>query len=386
MNNTELFKNILLPRLVEVAPRIQVILGPRQVGKTTAIKAVLAQQHQPYHYASADDLLIPAVPWLREQWAKAALLCRNAPERRAILVIDEVQKILEWSEALKSLWDNKSDDGLRVVLLGSSSLRIQTGLSESLAGRFEVIRAYHWGLVESHEAFGFSLDDYLTFGGYPGASQYRHDFARWYQYVKESIIDAVLMKDILGLRNVTKPALFRQCFQIACAYPAQEVSYTKLLGQLQDRGNTDLVKHYLELFEGAYLIKSLLKYSPKPVIKKSSSPKILPLCPALVTIALGPHLTHVPEMRGRLLELAVGADLCRLPGDLFYWRERGVEVDYVYAFAGELFAVEVKSGRQKSTAGLAEFCRRFKNAKPVLITEANYKDFAQNPLEFLNQS
>ena len=167
------------------------------------------------------------------------------------------------------------------MLLGSSSLRIQTGLSESLAGRFEVIRAYHWGLVESHEAFGFSLDDYLTFGGYPGASQYRHDFARWYQYVKESIIDAVLMKDILGLRNVTKPALFRQCFQIACAYPAQEVSYTKLLGQLQDRGNTDLVKHYLELFEGAYLIKSLLKYSPKPVIKKSSSPKILLLAPRL---------------------------------------------------------------------------------------------------------
>ena len=376
----------MLPRLRERDPRIQVILGPRQVGKTTAIKAVLAQQHDPYHYASADDLLIPAVPWLREQWQKAVQLCRVAPEKKAILVVDEVQKILEWSEVLKALWDGKTDSGLRVVLLGSSSLRLQTGLSESLAGRFEVIRAYHWGLAESHETFGFSLDDYLTFGGYPGASEYRHDFARWYQYVKESIVDAVLMKDILGLRSVTKPALFRQCFQIACAYPAQEVSYTKLLGQLQDRGNTDLVKHYLELFEGAYLIKSLMKYSPKPVIKKSSSPKILPLCPALVTVALGSQLTQVPEMRGRLFELAVGADLCRLPGDLFYWRERGMEVDYVYAFAGEVFAIEVKSGRQKSAAGLAEFCRRFKKAKPVLIAESSYEAFAQNPLGFLSRS
>ena len=265
-------------RLLAEQPLIQVLIGPRQVGKTTGIRQLLERSPFNTHYANADDLLVTDRSWLLEQWQKARLLGDGS-----LLVIDEIQKISNWSETLKALWD-KNPGSLRVVLLGSSSLQIQTGLTESLAGRFELTRIYHWTFTELKRAFDYDLDRYLIYGGYPGSVPYENDFERWYAYLKDSIVESVIGKDILLNRKVNNPALFRQAFEILCRYPAQEISYTKLLGQLQDKGNTDLIKYYIELYAGAFLVRPLEKFSAKGWLTRSSSPKILISCPALYTM------------------------------------------------------------------------------------------------------
>ena len=226
-----------LARRLEAHPILmQVLVGPRQVGKTTGVKQVIEQADHPAHYANADGLLASDHTWLREQWQQALLLGEGS-----LLVIDEIQKVPNWPETLKALWDARPGF-LRVVLLGSSALQVQAGVTESLAGRFELLRVHHWTFAELQQAFGYDLPRYLAYGGYPGAVAFEDDPDRWYAYMKDSIVEAVIGKDILQQRRVGNPALFRQAFQILCQYPAQEISYTKLLGQLQDRGNTDLVK------------------------------------------------------------------------------------------------------------------------------------------------
>jgi len=361
----------------EPPPLIQVLVGPRQVGKTTGLRQLLARAADKYHYANADDLLVTDRTWLLEQWQKALLLGDGT-----LLVIDEIQKIPNWSEALKSLWD-QHPRRLRVVVLGSSSLQIQTGLTESLAGRFELIRIYHWTFTELKDAFGYDLERYLLYGGYPGAVAYEDDYDRWYAYLKDAIVEAVIGKDILLNRKVANPALFRQAFEILCRYPAQEISYTKLLGQLQDKGNTDLVKYYLELYAGAFLIYSLGKYSAKGWLTRTSSPKILTACPALYTMTAGTGALADPEQRGRIFELAVGAELLQLPGELFYWREKNAEVDFIYRYQGRLYALEVKSGRKKSAKGLEAFMKHFPEAHPVILTPDNFPLLSEDPKKFL---
>src|ERR1039457_2810262 len=229
-----LFVAQLEKRLLGEKPLIQVLVSPRQVGKTTGMRQLLDRCSHNNHYANADDLLVTDRTWLLEQWQKALLRGDGT-----LLVIDEMQKIPNWSETLKSLWD-KNPHRLRVVVLGSSSLQIQTGLTESLAGRFELTRIYHWTFNELKNAFGYDLERFLLYGGYPGSVSYEDEYDRWYAYLKDSIVEAVIGKDILLNRKVGNPALFRQAFEILCRYPAQEISYTKLLGQLQDKGNTDL--------------------------------------------------------------------------------------------------------------------------------------------------
>jgi uncharacterized protein len=364
-------------RLLAERPLIQVLVGPRQVGKTTGIRQLLARYSQNNHYANADDLLVADRTWLLEQWQKAQLLGDGT-----LLVIDEIQKIPNWSETLKLLWDRNSGT-LRVVVLGSSSLQIQIGLTESLAGRFEMTRIYHWTYAELKNAFGYDLERYLLYGGYPGFVHYEDEYDRWYAYLKDSIVEAVIGKDILLNRKVGNPALFRQAFEILCRYPAQEISYTKLLGQLQDKGNTDLIKYYIELYAGAFLIHPLEKYSAKGWLTRSSSPKILVSCPALYTMTEGPGALDDPERRGRVFELAVGAQLLQLPGELYYWREKNAEVDFVYRYQGKLYAIEVKSGRRKSTKGLEAFMKHFADARPVIISTDNFQLFSENPQKFL---
>ena len=364
-------------RLGGPSPLIQVLVGPRQVGKTTGIRQLLARVAGASHYANADDVLVTDRSWLLEQWQKALLLGDGT-----LLVVDEVQKIPNWSEAIKSLWD-RPPQRLRVVLLGSSSLQIQSGLTESLAGRFELTRIYHWTFSELKTAFGYDLERYLLHGGYPGAVAFEGDADRWYAYMKDAIVESVIGKDILQNRKVANPALFRQAFEILCRYPAQEISYTKLLGQLQDRGNTDLIKYYLELYAGAFLIYSLNKYAAKAWLTRSSSPKILAACPALYTMTAGPQALRDPELRGRVFELAVGAELLQLPGTLCYWREKNAEVDFVYSHQGQLYAIEVKSGRKKTAKGLDTFLKHFPEARPVLVTPDNFSLLSENPQRFL---
>lgn len=368
----------LANRLSGEIPLIQVLVGPRQVGKTTGIRQLLARSPYANHFANADDLLVTDRTWLLEQWQKALLLGDGT-----LLVIDEIQKIPNWSETLKSLWD-KSPGRLRVVVLGSSSLQIQTGLTESLAGRFELTRVYHWTYSELTTAFDYDLGRFLLYGGYPGAVPFENEYDRWYAYLKDSIVEAVIGKDILLNRKVGNPALFRQAFEILCRYPAQEISYTKLLGQLQDKGNTDLIKYYIELYAGAFLIHPLEKYSAKGWLTRSSSPKIILSCPALYTMTEGARVLDDPEKRGRVFELAVGAQLLQLPGELFYWREKNAEVDYIYRYQNKLYAIEVKSGRRKSAKGLDVFLKQFPNASPVILTTDSFQQFSESPQKFLD--
>lgn len=373
------FVTQLAQRFSAVQPFIQVVVGPRQVGKTTGVRQLLAQGAWPHHYANADDVLVSDRSWLLEQWQQALLRGEGA-----LLVVDEIQKVGNWPETIKALWDAKPGR-LRVLLLGSSALQIHAGATESLAGRFELLRVHHWTYAELKAAFDYDLPRYLAWGGYPGAVSLEHDPDRWYAYMKDAIVEAVIGKDILQSHKVTNPALFRQAFQILCAYPAQEISYTKLLGQLQDRGNTDLIKHYIALYGGAFMLHALQKYSPKAWLTRSSSPKMLPACPALFSMVAGVGVAKNTEERGRAFELAVGAELLQQPGQVFYWRERNDEVDFIYQDRDALYAIEVKSGRKKSAKGLDAFVAQVPQALRAIVTPENFEQFSADPRAFLKK-
>ncbi len=358
------FTRILEKRLGEKLNFIQVVLGPRQVGKTTGLQQIVQAWQGPALMISADEVITPTIDWLKLHWEKARNLGTDA-----LLVVDEVQKIPNWSSAIKYLFDqDRAARKLKVVLLGSASLALQKGLGESLAGRYEVIPANHWGLDECKQAFKWNLEDFLKFGGYPAAAELSEDIDRWQNYVRNSIIEPVLIKDILGLTTVNKPALFRQTFELAMSYPAQEISLQKLLGQLQESGNVTTIKHYLELFEGAFLLKTLQKYTGSEIRKRGSSPKIIPLNMALCHAFRSPTLIDSnSDWRGRIFEAAVGAALSKTKGKLFYWREGKYEVDFVWELEGQLYALEIKSGRKRSSKGLEKFLQRYSKSIPVVI-------------------
>jgi uncharacterized protein len=270
------FTEKLQTRLAQDLNFLQVVTGPRQIGKTTGLEQIVAQWHGTSIMVTADELRAPNRDWIDLQWQRARQLGPGT-----LLVIDEVQKIPQWSSSIKYLFD-QDRRALKVVLLGSASLTMQQGLKESLAGRYEILHAHHWNLHECRESLGWSLDEYLKFGGYPAAGELIADVDRWQSFMKNSIIEPVLFKDILDLASINKPALFRQTFELAMAYPAQEISLQKILGQLQDRGNVTTIKHYLELLEGAFLLKTLQKFTGSEVKKRASSPKIVPLNNGLV--------------------------------------------------------------------------------------------------------
>lgn len=357
-------------------PLIQVLLGPRQVGKTTGVKQLIQDTSSEFasHYASADAVFKGDWTWIEHQWQQAVY---KGPG--TLLVLDEIQKIENWSEIIKKLWDQhlEKDTRLRVLLLGSSSLALQTGLTESLTGRFELIRAYHWGPQESEIAFKYDFSKYLSFGGYPGASSFDDDEDRWLSYVQSSIVETVIDKDILQLRTITRPALFRQVFALVCSYPAQELSLRKLVGQLQDSGAVETIQNYLEILAGAFLVTTLSKYSTNRLQKKSSSPKLMPMAPALCSFARG--TTEISnEERGRIFELVVGLELLKRRGKTYYWRQGNDEVDFVYQEGKKLIAIEVKSGRKKSKKGLAKFKENFPEAQIALVDHENFFSFFKN--------
>ncbi len=358
------------------SPLIQVILGPRQVGKTTTVLEYLEREHaNKFHYVSADQVFNTGNDWLVLEW-------QTAFQENKLLVIDEIQKCENWSEIIKKLWDNlkKEKKQFACVLLGSSSLQLQKGLTESLTGRFQLIKVFHWNFSESKLGANLNMEEFFQFGGYPGSYPFIHT-KEWANYVKNSIITTVIEKDILQFQNVKSPALFKQTFEILCSYPAQEISYTKLLGQIQDRGNIDLVKHYLSLYEGAFLIAVLHKYSERAVLTKTSSPKVLLLAPCLYYLGILEAYTN--EERGRVFELVVGSQLIRADMQVYYWREKGYEVDYVVKVGRSLYAIEVKSGRKKAMRGLLKMQETYPHAKSIIITPENYLEFESDPLKFL---
>ncbi|MCI5064576.1 ATP-binding protein [bacterium] len=372
------FINTLRSALTARSGHIQVILGPRQVGKTTTVlKFIREELPDAAHYVSADDVFNPDRDWLVEQWMQA-----NGEGK--VLFIDEIQRCHDWASTLKGLYDRaKREKRLaQCVVLGSSSLDSQKGLSESLTGRHQLIRAHHWNVSESKRGYQLSFNDCLQYGGYPGSYQFINT-PSWHQFLQKSIASTVIDKDILLYNTVKNPALFRQAFELLVSYPAQEISYTKLLGQLQDAGNVELVKYYISLYEGAFLLRALEKFSNKAHLQRSSSPKILPLAPSLPFLEIREDCT--PEERGRLFEVLVGSQLDRLDEPLYYWREGDAEVDFVVRKGKKIYAIEVKSSRTKKLKGISKFLQKFPTSKAVLITSENYTEFEENPLLFLER-
>lgn len=369
------FLDQLKERLESDNPYLQVVLGPRQVGKTTSVLKLIENNYKKKSiYVSAEQSFNPNPEWLQEIWLQA-----QAENR--ILFIDEIQKSYNWPEVIKALYDDakRRKKPVKCVLLGSSSLEIQKGLTESLTGRFQLLNVQHWNFAESKKGYDLSFDEYLKFGGYPGSYPLIGS-NEWYDYVKHSIVGTVVEKDILQFRTVKDPSLFRQAFDLLTSYPAHEISYTKLLGQLQKKGNVEVIKHYINLFEGAYLITALQKYSGSKLVQKSSSPKILPLAPCLSYLQI--RADYTPIERGHIFEALVGQQLMRMREELYYWREGGNEVDYVLKIGKNVWAIEVKS-TASTAGGLHEFKKKFPSAHLVLINENNYLDFEKDPMKFL---
>lgn len=355
---------VVINRINEPRRFIQVLYGPRQVGKTTIITQVLKVIDMPYIFATADDVAGADNTWIRKVWSEARTTCRQNGLRPTLLVIDEVQKVQNWSETVKKEWDADTFNELpiKVILLGSSSPLIQKGLTESLAGRFESIHIPHWSFSEMHDAFGWSVEQYIWFGGYPGTADLIPDEKRWKQYVRGSLIETSLSKDILMMTRVDKPALLRRLFDIGCTYSSQILALTKVQGELMEKGNISTLSNYLTLLETAGLLCGLEKYSGDIIRKRSSKPKFQVFNNALLT-SQSP-MTFSEGMNdsrywGRIFESAVGTHLLNLSTEenyrVYYWNDRGQEVDYVIENGRQSVAIEVKSGKDSYNSGLSAF-------------------------------
>lgn len=370
--------HVLLKRLKEPRRFLQALVGPRQTGKTTLADQVMKGANIPSHYATADEPALKDRIWIEQQWETGRAKTRAGKgSKKALLILDEIHKIPGWSETVKRLWDEDTASGhpLLVVILGSSSLLMQQGLSESLAGRFEILPVTHWSFTEMHKAFGWDVDHYIYYGGYPGAAPLIQDHSRWTNYIIDSLIETTISRDVLLMKRVDKPALLRRLFELGCSYSGQILSYQKMLGQLQDAGNTTTLAHYINLLEAAGLLAGIPKYAGHKVRQRASSPKLQVLNTALMTAQSGSDFEQAlgnSDVWGRLLESAIGASIANsLKGtraELFYWSSRNREVDFVLKRGEILIAIEVKSGRRKGTLpGIEAFSKEFKVKRKLLV-------------------
>ncbi len=387
----------LLRRVREPRRFLQVLAGPRQVGKTTLVHQVMENLELPSHYASADEPTLRDRTWIEQQWDLSRLKARES-KHGALLVLDEIPKVTDWANVVKFLWDADTHARLpvRVVLLGSAPLLIQRGLPESLAGRFDVIAAPHWSFAEIRQAFDWSLEQYLYFGAYPGAAPLIEEPERWRRYIVDSLIETTISRDILLLTRVDKPALLRRLFHLSCEYSGQILSYQKMLGQLQDAGNTVTLAHYLELLHGAGMVAGLSKFSLGQVRQRGSSPKLQVLNTALMTAQAGisfEEARHNADYWGRLVESAVGAHLLNSTMgtniEVSYWRQRNQEVDFVLRKGKTFVAVEVKSARRKDVfPGMEAFGKQFRPKRKLQVggQAIPLKAFLLQPAEYWLQN
>lgn len=377
MSFTRSQASVLSRRLRETRRFIQAVAGPRQVGKTTLVTQVVEASHIAARFASADEPTLRGRDWIEQQWQAARLEAGDAGKRGAVLVFDEIQKIPHWSETVKRLWDEDTrlKSLLKVVVLGSAPLLISRGLTESLAGRFELLHLPHWSYSEMHAAFGWNVEQYMYYGGYPGSAPLIRDEQRWKRYVLDSLIETTISRDVLLLSRVDKPAMLRRLFEVGCRYSGQILSYTKMLGQLQDAGNSTTLAHYLDLLAGAGMVCGLQKFAGEPVRQRGSSPKLQVFNTALMTAQSGYTLKEAAsdhEYWGRVVESAVGAHLANAAAagecEVFYWRDRGVEVDFIVRSGHSVTAIEVKSGRTPNArSGLMAFGATFKPQRKLLV-------------------
>ena len=373
----------LKERVLEPRKFMQVVAGPRQVGKSTLVGQVLEQVSIAHVIEVADGVDPKDSDWIHRVWeaARATMTIRGVEEY--LLVIDEVQKIENWSEMVKREWDadTRSRLNLKVVLLGSSRLLLKKGLTESLAGRYELIRMPHWSLQEMQDAFGVTLDEYIYFGGYPGPAHMIKDERRWRKYIKDSLVAPAIEKDVIMTSNIYKPALMKQLFELGCSYSAEILSLTKLMGQLQDAGNVTTLAGYLEILDECALLTALQKYAKDETRKRGSIPKYQVYNNALLTAYKGRgFVTDRTDTKawGRWVESAVGAHLLSMADELdykvYYWREpsrnkdeKDKEVDFIIDNGGEVIAIEVKSGRRGMNAGLPDFVEAFKPKRSFVV-------------------
>lgn len=352
---------------------VHVLIGPRQVGKTTLARQLAKELPWPSVYASADGVLPPGPEWIETQWQAARRQAQTS--KPVLLVLDELQKVRGWSETLKQLWDSRGNEcDLRVLVLASSALMMQHGLTESLTGRFFLHRCGHWAFPECRDAFGWSLAEWIYFGGYPGAAAFRDEEPQWKQYVLDSLVEPTLSRDVLQLQKVAKPALLRHLFLLSAGHPAQILSYNKMLGQLLDAGNTTTLAHYLVLLDSAFLVSGLQIHSGSVVRQRASSPKLVLWNNALVSALDGSTFAAAQGDGGRwgwLVENAVGAHLLNqlMPSefDVRYWRDGNYEVDYVVTRGVQTWALEVKSGRSVKLSGMDAIRRQYPKVRGLLI-------------------
>lgn len=371
----------ILKKRVEEEPRrfIQVIYGPRQVGKTTLVRQFTEQTTLPFLFAAADAVPAGDQAWISQQWERARLKLATTEATELVLVLDEIQKIDAWSEQVKKEWDQDTRTGtaIKVILLGSSRLLIQEGLSESLAGRFEATYLGHWSYSEMREAFGIPVEQYVFYGGYPGAADLIDDEERWKTYVRDALIESSISRDILMLTRVAKPTLMRRLFELGCAYSGQILSFNKMLGQFQDAGNTTTLSHYLHLLDTAGLLAGLEKFSPNKIRQRASSPKFQVHNTALIS-AQQPEsfetIRQQPDQWGRWVESAIGAHLLnasladRL--QLTYWRAGNHEVDFVLSDGKTVIGLEVKTSAIRSTSGMTAFRAQYHPDRVLLVGPA----------------
>ena len=360
--------SVLLSRIGEPRRFIQVIAGARQVGKSTMVKQVVNDLMIPHLLTTAEDAPDKNPAWIRYVWqqARQAMRLNNYPE--FLLVIDEIHKLDNWSEVVKAEWDADSmrDVNIKVVLLGSSRLLIKDGLNESLAGRYELIEMEHWSYNEMREAFGMTIDQYIYYGGYPGAVSLINDEKRWRKYMHDAIIEPAITKDVLTTKRVLKPALLRQLFLLGCSYSGELLSFNKILGQLQDAGNTATLANYLQLLDESKLLAGLQQYAADDARKYKSVPKYQVYNSGLLSATSSLNFNDAylnPQQWGRWVETAVGAYLInhadRLEYKLYFWRNDGNEVDFILQSSKKLVAIEVKSGRRQNNQGLPIFSEQF---------------------------
>ena len=373
---------IIKNRLEEPRKFIQVVMGARQIGKSTVVKQVLKDLDLPYLFYSADNVPASNTAWVSDCWEAVRSLKRSNNWESAILVIDEIQKVSNWSEVVKKEWDEDSfnDRNIKVLLLGSSRVRLEKGLSESLAGRFEEIRMGHWSYVEMRDCFGWSLDQYIFYGGYPGAAPLVDDEDRFQQYIQSFIIDATINKDILMDTPIGKPALLRQTFELGAAYSGELLSLNKMLGSLQDAGNTSTLSGYLNLLAESGLLCGLQKYSIDMARRRASIPKLQVYNNALKTVYSPMPFNQAVLNRkswGRIFESGIGAYLVSQAFvnrfDVFYWRERNDEVDFILRKKNSLVAIEVKGNAEKRTEGLDKFRELFKSTSSFIVGDGGIK-------------
>jgi predicted AAA+ superfamily ATPase len=355
-------------RFFEDRKFIQVLVGPRQVGKTTLIKQLVQEINIPYIFVTADDVYAADTTWLRREWGNARIQMLQSEKKEILFIVDEVQKVPNWSETVKKEWDSDSfaDINVKVILLGSSRLLIQKGLTESLAGRYELTNITHWSFDEMHDAFGWNLEQFIYFGGYPGSAPLISDEDRWKDYIRESLVETTISKDILMMTRVDKPALLKRLFDIGCKYSSQILSLTKVQGELQESGNLTTLSNYLTLLKDAGLLSGLEKYAADIIRKRASKPKFQVHNNALLAASQNNSLDIVrnnPREWGRFVESAVGAHLInsglKRRFNVYYWNQGNHEVDYVIEKGKDIVAIEVKSGKDSANVGLSLFNDEF---------------------------